>query len=603
MMPCSFRRTEDLLTTIERAPADTTPALAPRPLLTDGELTDLLALAADGTAGKERLAARLTERYPLTVTAFRQMPKEAPIPNLSPADEGRESEKSRKGTSWAESGLDHLAYVLGLEQRWRQVARGQVAPDVITNVPTRADLPNATEEYDLIYAGGVLGLFSAAVMAQHGYRVLCFDQRQVGTSHREWNISADELQTFVRLGLFTPDELETAIATRYSRGVVRFYGGSLPAHEKAAELWLDRVLDLAIDLDTLLRLARQKFEAAGGVVRDYRAFKRLWVNQQGTARVVVEMTHAGQTERIAARLLVNALGAISPLSLAMTGGTPFDGVCPTVGTTARGYAAGTDALAVEPDLGDVLVSVADAQRGRQLIWEGFPGKGDETTVYVFYYDLVQPDRANGQSLIDLFEDYFALLPTYKRSAADFAHLKPVYGYIPARHHRVQAAQRGGAAQRGVVSLGDANGQQSPLTFCGFGSSVRNLPRITTLLEYVLQHELVEGANLRHIGAHQANINMVWAFSRFMSPDGAANSVNRMMNAFCGTLAALPAPITRRFFQDRISFGRIQPRNADGGGALSACLSCRATGIRLAGIARLGGGLPDGGAQCGDCGSV
>ena len=36
-------------------------------------------------------------------------------------------------------------------------------------------------------------------------------------------------------------------------------------------------------------------------------------------------------------------------------------------------------------------------------------------------------------LLDLFEDYFTLLPTYKRPGPEFQHLKPVYGYIPARH--------------------------------------------------------------------------------------------------------------------------------------------------------------------------
>ena len=34
------------------------------------------------------------------------------------------------------------------------------------------------------------------------------------------------------------------------------------------------------------------------------------------------------------------------------------------------------------------------------------------------------------SLMQLFEDYFALLPTYKRPGPGFRHHKPVYGYIP-----------------------------------------------------------------------------------------------------------------------------------------------------------------------------
>src|SRR5206468_3082230 len=85
---------------------------------------------------------------------------------------------------------------------------------------------------------------------------------------------------------------------------------------------------------------------------------------------------------------------------------PFDGVCPTVGTVLEG-------LDLDPSTGDVLVSVAPVQDGRQLIWEGFPGREGQATVYLFYYDRTGAAEARQQGLLDLFERYFALLPTYR----------------------------------------------------------------------------------------------------------------------------------------------------------------------------------------------
>ena len=473
----------------------------------------------------ETLACSLEASYPLTIRALRQM----------------------------EGGLVHLNYIMALQERWKRVARGisPVESQVLHYAP--ASLMPATEaDFDLVYCGGVLGLFSAAVMARRGYRVAVLDQRRVGTSHREWNISDDELERFVEAGLFSRAEIETAIAGRYKRGLVRFHAADLTG--PVADLWLDRVLDVAINLSKLLELARQKFEEAGGVALDFRALRSVTITQAGPVRGVVETTNQeGRTERFGARLVVNALGAISPLSLELQDGRPFDGVCPTVGTTARGFVLGQGEKQVDPEIGDVLLSIAHAQKDRQFIWEGFPGEDDEMTVYLFYYDLVKPELAEDQNLLDLFESYFELLPTYKEQGPNFSHLKPVYGYIPARHHR---SREGSASRRGIISVGDATSPQSALTFCGFGSQVRNLPRLTRLLAFALDQELLEEKHLRPIGAHQSNISLVWVFSRFMqpvNPKKRPHDVNRLMNVFCSTLNDIGPGLTRRFFQDRFGW--------------------------------------------------
>jgi lycopene cyclase CruA len=153
--------------------------------------------------------------------------------------------------------------------------------------------------------------------------------------------------------------------------------------------------------------------------------------------------------------------------------------------------------------------------------------------------------------MQLFEDYFALLPSYKRPGPNFRHLKPVYGYIPARHSlRRQEAP----LLRGVLPIGDSAAQQSPLTFCGFGSHVRNLRRTTALLHQAISDELLAPAQLHPISAYQSNASLNWVFSRFMQPWDAPEDVNRLQNVFLAVLHDLGADLAQRFFRDQMRWG-------------------------------------------------
>ena len=401
-----------------------------------------------------------------------------------------------------------------------------------------SDLPAASAEYDLVYAGGGLGLIHAALMARRGYRVLLFDRHPVGCAHREWNISQDELGRLVASGLVTWEELEREIImARYADGVVRFYAGG--SSVRPAELHLPGVLDIALDAGALLRLARARFEEAGGTIWEGWDFRHVYASPHRPGRSVVALGNSREQVLVGARLLIDGMGATSPLTLATQ---PFNGICPTVGTVVRGV-TGHD-----PALGDILVSVADTQGDRQLIWEGFPGRDGELTVYVFYYDRVGAAAQQRHSLLDLFEDYFALLPSYKQPGPEFAHIRPVYGYIPARH-----ALRRPTPLAGVLPVGDSSAQQSPLTFCGFGSFVRNLGRGADLLEYALRHNLLAPEDLRLISAHQANVSLNWVLSRFMSPWGRPQDVNELQNVFGRVMNEVGYPVARRFFQDQMTW--------------------------------------------------
>ncbi len=519
------------------------------------------------------------------------LPAELPDDPQQLADVLQASHPATVAAFTAMQALPGLQAVAQLDRRWQATEAGAFTAEIYQSVTT---LPPTLDTFDLIYAGGGLGLLHAAVMAcRYGYRVLLFDRGEVGCAHREWNISDRELRALVTIGLFTQAELEQVIMRRYADGIVRFHPDQ--SGVQPAELHLPNVLNVAIDAAGLLQLARRKLEAAGGMVLDQRAFKQVCVQSPGA--VAVEVEHGdGNHEWYRGRVLLDGMGATSPLALRRFAGRPFAGVCPTVGSVVEGLEHGPAVDQHHPDVGDILVSITDTQRDRQLIWEGFAGRGDELTVYVFYYDVLKnkeqrtgchtqrvpgeqsnkgaseqeyrgvarqaqtrqqqtPGEERGQatarhSLLDLFEDYFRLLPTYKRPGPNFRHIKPVYGFIPARHTQQRLTV---PLLPGVLPVGDSSAQQSPLTFCGFGSHVRNLDRTTGLLDLALRRELLAPEYLGLISAYQANVALNWVFSRFMQPWHAPHDVNRLQNIFARVLNEVGVDAAVRFFQDQMTW--------------------------------------------------
>src|SRR5437588_498683 len=247
---------------------------------------------------------------------------------------------------------------------------------------------------------------------RYGLRFLVFDRFTVGAVHREWNISRQELHELLDVGLLTPDELETVIQREYSDGLVRFYSDHI--QQPPAELHLKGVLNVAVDAEKLTALCMKKIldHAPNGgqpnIILHNTTFVRCAV--QPDQGVTVDVTNSiGQSHRYGAHLLIDGMGSTSPIACQLNCGRPFSLVCPTVGTVARGYHQGDTPDAIDTTLGEVLVSTEDARNGRQLIWETFPGVGDQVAIYLFYY----AETGSQVDLLELFDDFFAMLPGYK----------------------------------------------------------------------------------------------------------------------------------------------------------------------------------------------
>jgi lycopene cyclase CruA len=389
--------------------------------------------------------------------------------------------------------------------------------------------------------------------AKYGRKVLVFDAHTVARTHRDWNISDEELTEFDRAGLFTRDELEQAVVNRYKTGFVKFHDAN--SRLKTPKLFMDGVLDVAIEADSLLHLAAAKLRNTdtSSILISNLKFVRAYVKPD---RVFVETEDlkTGKRRLFASRLFVDATGTNSSVSRQINDGRSITHVCPTVGTVARGFVRGDEANQVDFNVGEILVSTEDASDNRQLIWEGFAGnpRRDDYTTYLFFYDSVN-SKAD-KSLLNLFEAYFEKLPSYKKQSSSWRVVKPVFGYIPSFHHHGWDNQKRTSSDR-VLLVGDAAGLSSPLTFCGFGSHVRNLRRLTRLTELALKADATSEKSLAEINAYESRVAQMSSLAEFMRPAEKSKSsvVNETMNAVMAALSELDEKVREDLFKDRISF--------------------------------------------------
>lgn len=514
--------------------------------------------------GKQKIRATYQVKKQLVKAIRRQFPLQYPAPPV--IDLSQQSIFTALADFYPQTvhffqkmpdGEYDLNRVYWWEQRWRESVKNPQQPQQrVFKTPNSQTLTANSTKYDLIYIGGALGVIHAAVMAQKGYRVLLIERLPFGKMNREWNISREEFQSLINLELFTPEEFEAVIATEYVDGFSKFFDAYNPPHLKATVLHTPKVLNVAIDAEKLLCICGEKLLQAGGEIWDETEFTRAAISDHD---VTVELVHLPTQEKksTTGRLLIDAMGTASPIAWQLNGSRTFDSVCPTVGAV---IASGFAPEVWDEQYGDVLNSHGDISRGRQLIWELFPASNGELTFYLFHYHQVHPD--NPGSLLEMYEDFFTILPEYRRcNMEQLVWKKPTFGYIPG-HFSTSNSDRTVAFDR-LLAIGDAASLQSPLVFTGFGSLVRNLERLTTLLDTALRHNLLTANHLNQIRAYQSNISVTWLFSKgMMVPTHQTLSpqrINSMLNTFFGLLAEEPPKVADTFIKDRtdwLTFTRL-----------------------------------------------
>ncbi len=447
-----------------------------------------------------------------------------------------------------EDGELHLNRITELDSYWNRLKQPR-QPVILPSGKLPKDAV-ISGEYDLIYAGGTLSLLHAAVMVgKYGRKVMIFDRQTPAKSTRDWNISRQELLNLSAIDLFTESDIDSIILRQYKTGWVEFY----KPDGQQKRLVIENVLDCAVDTDKLLGLAKEKVLAASG--NDIIAWCTFICCYQFDDHIVVQVEDCqGNPLYYRAKVLVDVMGILSPIAIELNDGVPQTHVCPTVGTIASGFED------VDFDTGEILATTGPAEtgfgKGRQLIWEGFPAERRKYITYLFFYD--EADSPNDKSLLGLFETYFKTLSGYKKPGADFFIHRPVYGIIPAYCHDGFDRTREIAADH-IILFGDAASLSSPLTFCGFGSLVRNLHHLTADLDRAISDNNLSKKHLEKISAYEPNVASMANLMKYMCFNSATdepNFVNDLMNEVMIVLDELPQHYRQAMFRDEMKIEEL-----------------------------------------------
>lgn len=419
---------------------------------------------------------------------------------------------------------DALGNLRRADALWQRYKAGTIPTPIA--VQTSAEALGAID-LDVAICGGTLGILIGCVLAQRGWRVAVLERGVLRGRDQEWNISRSELEVLIELELLTAAELEDAIATEFEAARIRFHG--------SPEFWVKDVLNLGVDPVFLLEVLKTKFLAAGGRVLEQTAFEEAIVHPNGVT------IQAGQT--LTARLLVDAMGYFSPIVQQIRQGRKPDSICLVVGTCAQGF----------PDCktGDLFATFTALQNQCQYFWEAFPARDGRTT-YLFTYLDAQLARS---SLENLFADYLRLLPDYQGVTIDqLAFKRALFGFFPGYRDRLRVPWNR------ILPVGDSSGQQSPLSFGGFGAMMRHLRRLSDGIDEALKVELLDRSALALLQPYQPNLAVTWLFQRAMSvkidQKVAHDQINALLAAVFEEMAQLGDPVLKPFLQDVVQFSGL-----------------------------------------------
>ncbi|MEC4818645.1 MAG: FAD-binding oxidoreductase [Scytonema sp. PMC 1069.18] len=414
----------------------------------------------------------------------------------------------------------------GLRKSDRILASIREGNSSVPTVVKEIQQPLGDLDWDVIICGGTLGILIGCALALKGVKVALLERGILRGREQEWNISRKELQVFLELDLLTPEELEQAIATEYNPARVSFHDGM--------EVWVKDVLNIGVDPVYLLETLKQRFLSAGGKLYENTPFTEAVVHPDG---VVVN-------NQFKTRLLIDAMGHLSPITQQARQGKKPDALCLVVGSCAQGFP--------ENHAGDLLLSFTPIQKQCQYFWEAFPARDGRTT-YLFTYMDAHPQHL---SLENLFEDYLHLMPEYQGVELNqLTFQRALFGFFPS--YRQSPLK---TPWNRILPVGDSSGNQSPLSFGGFGAMVRHLQRLTFGIHEALQTDLLSANALSLLQPYQPSLAVTWLFQKAMSVGVNQkidpNQINQLLSAVFQEMEQLGEPVLKPFLQDVVQFSAL-----------------------------------------------
>lgn len=370
-------------------------------------------------------------------------------------------------------------------------------------------------------------------------------------------------------------QLERAVVTEFEKpGRVGF----VMRDGSKRELGVRGVLNVGVAPDKLVASARANFESLGGVVLEFCTVKGVQVGpdavrvvlKQGKASaqgalgaggtgIVADAGEPEDEQHIDARVLVDAMGAFSPIAAQSRRYRKPDGVCITVGSCMKGEWA-------QNETGDLIYSFQpiNKKRSAQYFWEAFPvgREQDARTTYMFSYGPCDERR---QGLAETLEDYLEALPVYQGVDTDSMRVKRIlFGFFPT-YFRDSPTN---IAFDRILPVGDAGGLQSPISFGGFGCCLRHLSRICGALDEALrEHDdsLLRRSKLQTLQWYLPSLLVAGLFNKAMSVQPGQTTAGPLLDEFginevlwsnMKAMADLGERVQRPFLQDVVTAGGL-----------------------------------------------
>lgn len=459
--------------------------------------------------------------------------------------------------------LQRLATLRNVDASWAALRSNArvfgLRPEFVKTTAT----PLPSVDYDVVVAGGTLGIFMATALVKKGLKVAVLERGPLIGRTQEWNISYKELLELVKAEVLTEEEINQSIATMYNPGRVGFAGGK-------KDILVKDILNIGVSPALLIEKAKAKFIEYGGVVMEKTALSSIWVHPNGSSLMHTNSSSRGNNDNnsrtTTARLTIDAMGNASPIMKQVRHGTRPDGVCIVVGSCAKGFDSSSNTT------GDIIYTNApsDLELKCQMYWEAFPSSlppsssdsssssssaSTERTTYMFTY--LDGSETN-PSIEQLFETYFQSLPQYQAANGisnldDLEFLRLLYGVFPT--YRASPLR---PSFKGILAIGDASGIQSPLSFGGFGAICRHINRLTAGITEAVDAGMLDEDSLALLNPYNPALSGSWMMQRAMSIPGDRptrdvnkNFINKLLGGNFEAMEELGDPVLRPFLQDVI----------------------------------------------------
>ena len=404
---------------------------------------------------------------------------------------------------------------------------------------TLEELP-ACPGIDVIVGGGTLGIFVAMALQKRGLKTAVIDRGIVSGRDQDWNVSREELGALVRAGVLSQEEVDDSVTVEFNPIKAGFYG-----YEDVSTV---DVLNVGVSPKTLIGHVRNAYEACGGLVVEQSRLDAIWVHPNGVSLRFQDSTN-GNRMALAGKLFIDSMGNQSPIVKQLRHGKKPDGVCLVVGSCARGFennSHGDIIRTIEPSLS------SGSMKNVQMFWEAFPagsGPRDRTT-YMFSYMDASESRP---SFFDMMEHYWHEMPKYQGiTLEDIQVQRILFGLFPTYKDSPLNTQ----FDR-ILTVGDASGMQSPLSFGGFTALTRHIGRLTNAITEAVESDCLDRWSLKYVNPYNPSLSSAWMFQKAMSIPSDAEKINTsFINRLLGNnfqiMGALPHDaILKPFLQDVI----------------------------------------------------